>query len=252
MGTAYRTTTNADGEFTLANALPGKYTLTVSASGYQSEAVSVEVVSGKTTTVPDIVMYPTPTKSGSASLLPNQCFDLGNGVIMSCSDDRADFGYFLSVDFETYILSRVISPKGYVTTGLATKTEIAIPTCYDVSKSQKSINNPAVGQIICGVDLRFGHRTTAMRNYVNLAVPTMPLLVADKRGAAETKIIASFASVEPCWRKSKSTHGQDQPWYLNGQCGNQWKRSPVPRGRLGYENQEGMPCSDSSGFPESC
>jgi hypothetical protein len=41
-----------------------------------------------------------------------------------------------------------------------------------------------------GVDLRFGHRTTAMRNYVNLAVPTMPLLVADKRGAAETKIIA--------------------------------------------------------------
>jgi hypothetical protein len=29
-----------------------------------------------------------------------------------------------------------------------------------------------------------------MRNYVNLAVPTMPLLVADKRGAAETKIIA--------------------------------------------------------------
>jgi hypothetical protein len=43
---------------------------------------------------------------------------------------------------------------------------------------------------ISGVDLRFGHRTTAMRNYVNLAVPTMPLLVADKRGAAETKIIA--------------------------------------------------------------
>jgi hypothetical protein len=43
-----------------------------------------------------------------------------------------------------------------------------------------------------GVDLRFGHRTTAMRNYVNLAVPTMPLLVADKRGAAETKIIADF------------------------------------------------------------
>jgi hypothetical protein len=42
-----------------------------------------------------------------------------------------------------------------------------------------------------GVDLRFGHRTTAMRNYVNLAVPTMPLLVADKRGAAETKIIAA-------------------------------------------------------------
>jgi hypothetical protein len=31
-----------------------------------------------------------------------------------------------------------------------------------------------------------------MRNYVNLAVPTMPLLVADKRGAAETKIIASY------------------------------------------------------------
>jgi hypothetical protein len=31
-----------------------------------------------------------------------------------------------------------------------------------------------------------------MRNYVNLAVPTMPLLVADKRGAAETKIIAYF------------------------------------------------------------
>jgi hypothetical protein len=30
-----------------------------------------------------------------------------------------------------------------------------------------------------------------MRNYVNLAVPTMPLLVADKRGAAETKIIAA-------------------------------------------------------------
>jgi hypothetical protein len=43
---------------------------------------------------------------------------------------------------------------------------------------------------VMGVDLRFGHRTTAMRNYVNLAVPTMPLLVADKRGAAETKIIA--------------------------------------------------------------
>jgi hypothetical protein len=42
-----------------------------------------------------------------------------------------------------------------------------------------------------GVDLRFGHRTTALRNYVNLAVPTMPLLVADKRGAAETKIIAN-------------------------------------------------------------
>ena len=32
-----------------------------------------------------------------------------------------------------------------------------------------------------------------MRNYVNLAVPTMPLLVADKMGAAETKIIASFS-----------------------------------------------------------
>jgi predicted ATPase with chaperone activity len=31
-----------------------------------------------------------------------------------------------------------------------------------------------------------------MRNYVNLAVPTMPLLVADKRGAAETKIIAKI------------------------------------------------------------
>ena len=30
-----------------------------------------------------------------------------------------------------------------------------------------------------------------MRNYVNPAVPTMPLLVADKRGAAETKIIAT-------------------------------------------------------------
>jgi hypothetical protein len=45
-------------------------------------------------------------------------------------------------------------------------------------------------KIKVGVDLRFGHRTTAMRNYVNLAVPTMPLLVADKRGAAETKIIA--------------------------------------------------------------
>jgi len=45
---------------------------------------------------------------------------------------------------------------------------------------------------IWGVDLRFGHRTTAMRNYVNLAVPTMPLLVADKRGAAETKIIAEI------------------------------------------------------------
>jgi hypothetical protein len=47
-----------------------------------------------------------------------------------------------------------------------------------------------------GVDLRFGHRTTAMRNYVNLAVPTMPLLVADKRGAAETKIIANSLIVE--------------------------------------------------------
>ena len=45
-----------------------------------------------------------------------------------------------------------------------------------------------------GVDLRFGHRTTAMRNYVNLAVPTMPLSVADKRGAAETKIIAPNCS----------------------------------------------------------
>ena len=31
-----------------------------------------------------------------------------------------------------------------------------------------------------------------MRNYVNLVVPTMPLLVADKRGAAETKIIAKI------------------------------------------------------------
>jgi hypothetical protein len=36
-----------------------------------------------------------------------------------------------------------------------------------------------------------------MRNYVNLAVPTMPLLVADKRGAAETKIIASYC--EQIW-----------------------------------------------------
>ena len=35
-----------------------------------------------------------------------------------------------------------------------------------------------------------------MRNYVNLAVPTMPLLVADKRGAAETKIIANTADKE--------------------------------------------------------
>jgi hypothetical protein len=51
----------------------------------------------------------------------------------------------------------------------------------------------AVGALLFGVDLRFGHRTTAMRNYVNLAVPTMPLLVADKRGAAETKIIACFS-----------------------------------------------------------
>jgi hypothetical protein len=33
-----------------------------------------------------------------------------------------------------------------------------------------------------------------MRNYVNLAVPTMPLLVADKRGAAETKIIAGIGA----------------------------------------------------------
>jgi hypothetical protein len=33
-----------------------------------------------------------------------------------------------------------------------------------------------------------------MRNYVNLAVPTMPLLVADKRGAAETKIIAGITT----------------------------------------------------------
>jgi DNA-binding NarL/FixJ family response regulator len=50
--------------------------------------------------------------------------------------------------------------------------------------------HPDVILMDIGVDLRFGHRTTAMRNYVNLAVPTMPLLVADKRGAAETKIIA--------------------------------------------------------------
>jgi hypothetical protein len=46
-----------------------------------------------------------------------------------------------------------------------------------------------------------------MRNYVNLAVPTMPLLVADKRGAAETKIIAA------------------NPPHLNGKemCGMMWQ-----------------------------
>jgi len=38
-----------------------------------------------------------------------------------------------------------------------------------------------------------------MRNYVNLAVPTMPLLVADKRGAAETKIIAEIRNHMEMW-----------------------------------------------------
>ena len=38
-----------------------------------------------------------------------------------------------------------------------------------------------------------------MLNYVNLAVPTMPLLVADKRGAAETKIIAAKANSVAPW-----------------------------------------------------
>jgi hypothetical protein len=58
-----------------------------------------------------------------------------------------------------------------------------------------------------------------MRNYVNLAVPTMPLLVADKRGAAETKIIAAqrlyrsndavFLGVYPTWREITRGQGAD-------------------------------------------
>jgi len=68
---------------------------------------------------------------------------------------------------------------------LKSRIALVVPDC---------IAQTEVGQK--GVDLRFGHRTTAMRNYVNLAVPTMPLLVADKRGAAETKIIANSLIVE--------------------------------------------------------
>jgi hypothetical protein len=48
-----------------------------------------------------------------------------------------------------------------------------------------------------------------MRNYVNLAVPTMPLLVADKRGAAETKIIAAEG-------KEHAKHGEQEKTERSG------------------------------------
>jgi hypothetical protein len=146
----YRTTTGSNGEFALSNVTPGEYRLTVSATGYESETVQIEVVSGRTTTVPDIVMYPTPNRSGSTSLLPNQCFDLDNGEI-SCDDvSGPDLEYRVSVSSVAYppVYRYGISARGKATLESTTQTQIALSSCLNTKRTQTSAT-VTEGLVIC-------------------------------------------------------------------------------------------------------
>jgi hypothetical protein len=151
LGGAYRAMTNKSGGFVLNDVVPGKYALTISATGFESRTLpNIQVVAGQKSSLAEIVMYPVPAKSGNVTISPNQCFDLDAGTIVACPgatpqpSSTADFSYYLDLQF-----GRVIAPQAHSQLALAALTELAASSCYNVTTEQKTITNPDVGRVIC-------------------------------------------------------------------------------------------------------
>jgi hypothetical protein len=68
VGTAFSTTTKADGSFSLPGIPPGPYTLKVSKKGFTSKEVVLDIEAGKSIVVPQIVLEPFSVVIGKATM----------------------------------------------------------------------------------------------------------------------------------------------------------------------------------------